>query len=186
MFLCNIPQTLNGPQLKLMLLDNGADSAAAAMMVSLFATGVIIGRFACGLALDRIPAHVVAAVSMGLPSIGLFLIASTFDAQWVLVGAVLLMGLSQGAEGDIAGYLVVRHFGVEIYSSVLGLCIAALGLATAAGAVLLSRFLDWTGGYVVFLHLTAGSVLLGGLMFLLLGRAGIAGRPVVAPESAAD
>ncbi|HEY0917348.1 MAG TPA: MFS transporter, partial [Solimonas sp.] len=186
MFLCNIPQTLNGPQLKLMLLDNGADSAAAAMMVSLFATGVIIGRFACGLALDRFPAHVVAAVSMGLPSVGLFLIASAFDAQWVLVGAVLLMGLSQGAEGDIAGYLVVRHFGVEIYSSVLGLCIAALGLATAVGAVLLSRFLDWTGGYVVFLYVTAGSVLLGGLMFLLLGRAGIGGRPVAVPEPAAD
>ena len=56
---------------------------------------------------------------------------------------------------------------------------------TAVGAVLLSRFLDWTGGYVVFLYGTAGSVLLGGLMFLLLGRAGIAGRPVAVPEAAA-
>lgn len=169
MFLCNLPQTLNGPQLQLMLQDSGASPAMTAGMASLFATGVIIGRFACGLALDRFPAHVVAAISMGLPSIGLFLIASALDAQWVLVSAVLLMGLSQGAEGDIAGYLVVRHFGVGVYSSVLGLCIAALGLATALGAVLLSRMLQGTGGYTVFLYLTAASVLLGGLLFLLLG-----------------
>lgn len=172
MFLCNIPQTLNGPQLKLMLEDSGAGSAAAAMMVSLFATGVIIGRFACGLALDRFPAHIVAAVSMGLPSVGLFLIASAFDAQWVLVTAVLLMGLSQGAEGDIAGYLVVRHFGVGVYSSVLGLCIASLGVATALGAVLLSRMLDGAGGYAQFLMITAVSVLAGSCLFLLLGRPG--------------
>jgi len=173
MFLCNIPQPLHGLQLKLMLLDNGASSALAAMLVSLYATGVIIGRFACGLALDRLPAHTVAAVGMSLPAIGMLLLASPLDAQWALVTAVLLMGLSQGAEGDIAGYLVVRHFGVEIYSSVLGLTIAALGVASAIGAMLLSQALKLSGGYAEFLVLTAISVLLGSFLFLLLGRPGI-------------
>lgn len=173
MFLCNIPQPLHGIQLKMMLLDNGAESAAAATMVSLYATGVIVGRFACGLALDRLAAHTVAAFGMGLPAIGMFLLASSLDAPWALVTAVLLMGLSQGAEGDIAGYLVVRHFGVEIYSSVLGLTIAALGMASALGAVILSRTLDATGGYDDFLTLTAVGVLLGSGLFLLLGRPGI-------------
>jgi MFS family permease len=184
MFLCNIPQPLHGLQLKLMLMDNGADTALAARMVSLYATGVIIGRFACGLALDRLPAHLVAAIGMGLPAIGMFLLASPMDAQWVLVASVLLMGLSQGAEGDIAGYLVVRHFGVEIYSSVLGMTIAALGVASALGAVLLSRALGLTGGYSEYLGLTAVGVLLGSGLFLLLGRPAIGGRQVALPESA--
>ena len=71
-------------------------------------------------------------------SIGMFLIASPLDAWWTLWVAVSLMGLSQGAEGDLAGYLVVRHFGVGIFSSVLGLIIAALGVASSLGALLLS------------------------------------------------
>lgn len=170
MFLCNIAAPLHGPQLKLMLLDSGAGAAFAATLVAMYATGVIIGRFACGLALDRWAPHRVAAISMGLPSIGMFLIASPWDAAWTLSAAVLLMGLSQGAEGDIAGYLVVRHFGVSIYSSVLGLIIAALGAASAIGAVLLSLSLKPSDSYVLFVCGSAIGVLIGSLMFLLLGR----------------
>jgi MFS family permease len=169
MFLCNLAAPLHGPQLKLMLLDNGAGAAYAATLVSMYATGVIIGRFACGIALDRLPAHRVAAVSMGLPSIGMLMIASPLDGAWMLATAVLLMGLSQGAEGDIAGYLVVRHFGVKIYSSVLGLVIASLGAATSIGAIILSQMLKPSDSYAEFLVLTAGTVLIGSLLFLLLG-----------------
>ncbi|HEY1075656.1 MAG TPA: MFS transporter [Fontimonas sp.] len=169
-FLCNIPAPLHGVQLKLMLLDNQADSAFAARLVSLYATGVIIGRFVCGVALDRLPAHWVAAVGMGLPSIGMFLLASSIDTPMVLTAAVMLMGLSQGAEGDIAGYLVLRHFKVDIYSSVLGMVIAALGFASSLGAGLLSLALKLTGGYGVYLILTAFGVAIGSALFLLLGR----------------
>ncbi|MES2488808.1 MAG: MFS transporter [Pseudomonadota bacterium] len=177
-FLCNIPQPLHGLQLKMMLLDNGAGLAFASKLVSMYAVGVIIGRFVCGLALDRLPAHWVAAVGMGLPSIGMFMLASSIDTPWALGSAVLLMGLSQGAEGDIAGYLVLRHFKVDIYSSVLGLVIAALGIASAIGAGLLSLALKLTGGYDLYLVLTAVGVLAGSGMFLLLGRSNIGGRDI--------
>ena len=172
MFLCNIPQPLHGAQLKLMLLDNGLDTVRAGWVISLYATGVIIGRFACGIALDRLPAHLVAAVSMSVPSVGMLLIASPLDSAWALALAVMLMGLSQGAEGDIAGYLVVKHFGLEIYSSVLGLIIAALGLASALGSLLLSRSLASAGDYTLFLILSAIGVMIGGLVFVMLGAPG--------------
>jgi hypothetical protein len=83
-FLCNLPQTLNSMQLKLMLLDNGASSADASIMISVFAVGAIFGRFACGIALDRLPPHLVATVGMGLPSIGMFIIASSIDTPFAL------------------------------------------------------------------------------------------------------
>lgn len=169
-FLCNIPQPLHGVQLKLMLLDNHADSAVAARLVALYATGVIIGRFICGVALDRLPAHLVAAVGMGLPAIGMFVLASSVDTVPALTFAVMMMGLSQGAEGDIAGYLVLRHFKVQIYSSVLGIVIGALGFASSLGAGLLSLALRMSGGYDVYLVLTAIGVLVGSGLFLLLGR----------------
>ncbi|WP_370309827.1 MFS transporter [Sinimarinibacterium flocculans] len=187
MFLCNIAAPLHGPQLKLMLLDAGAPALDAARLVSLYAIGVIVGRFACGLALDRFAAHRIAALSMGLPAIGMFLIASPLDAWWTLWVAVSLMGLSQGAEGDIAGYLVVRHFGVGIFSSVLGLIIAALGVASSLGALLLSLSLSPTDSYTPFLAASAVAVLVGSLLFLGLGRSGEFVDPAAeaAPASAA-
>jgi hypothetical protein len=49
-----------------------------------------------------------------------------------------------GAEGDIYAYLAVRHFGVQIYSSVLGLMTSVLGIATSVGSVILSITLERT------------------------------------------
>src|SRR3546814_10152847 len=75
---------LHNLQMKMMLLDNGASSMVAAAILSSYATGVLVGRLLCGVALDRWPAHIVAAVSMGLPCIGLLLIAAPLDTTPVL------------------------------------------------------------------------------------------------------
>lgn len=173
-FLCSPTLALHNQQMKLMLLDNGASSAAAAMMISSYAIGVIVGRFACGLALDRLPAHWVAAISMSLPSIGLFMMASSFDSTAVLAVAVMLMGLSMGAEGDIMGFLVMRYFGVQVYSSVLGLTVAGLGIASAMGSALLSLSLKLTDSFTPFILFCAVSVLIGSSLFMLLGRPSVA------------
>jgi predicted MFS family arabinose efflux permease len=169
-FLCNLPQTLNSMQLNLMLLDNGVSHAQASMMVSIFAVGVIIGRFVCGVALDRLPSHLVAAVGMGLPSIGMFIIASSIDTTGTLSFAALLLGLSMGAEGDIYAYLVVRHFGVKVYSSVLGLTTAVLGIATSVGSVILSITLARTDSFSLFVLFGGIVTVVGSALFLLLGR----------------
>lgn len=170
MVLCNLPQALHSAQMKLVLMENGATSIAASMLISMYSVGVIIGRFGCGLALDRVPTHIVAGVCMGLPSIGMVLIASTFDTPIVLALAVLLVGFSQGAEGDVLGFIVVKYFGLEIYSSVLGLLTAMLSAATAAGAVLLSFTLRLTDTFTLFVSIGAFVTVLGGGLLFLLGR----------------
>ena len=175
-FLCNLPQTLNSMQLNLMLIDNGATTTQASMMVSLFAMGVIVGRFACGVALDRLPSHLVAAAGMGLPAIGMFILASSLDTVGALSAAALLLGLSMGAEGDIYAYLVVRHFGVQIYSSVLGLTTAVLGIATSVGSVILSLTLARTDSFAPFVLFSGVITVVGSALFLLLGRESVARR----------
>ncbi|MET0238934.1 MAG: MFS transporter, partial [Sphingobium sp.] len=67
MFLVNIPGVFASSQLKLVVMDSGLSSAAATWMMSLYAMGVIVGRFLSGLALDRIEPHLVAIASLGLP-----------------------------------------------------------------------------------------------------------------------
>lgn len=169
MFLCNLPQTLSASQLALVLMDTGASTSLASSMVSMYATGVLIGRFVCGLALDRLPTAPVAALGMGLPAVGLFILASNVDAPAALAASVLFLGLSQGAEGDLIAYIVARYFPVDIYGSVLGLTNAAVGVAAATGALLLSLTIKHTDGFALFLFLTGCTVTAGSVLLLFLG-----------------
>jgi predicted MFS family arabinose efflux permease len=168
MLLCNLPQVIALTQLKLVLLDNGVSATGVSVMISAFATGVLVGRFLAGLALDRFPAHMVATISMGLPSVGLFLLASSIDTSAAVMLSVLLIGLSFGAEGDVVGFLVVRYFGVHVFSSVMGMMTATIAISSSLGAVLLSFLLDRTGGFGSFLVICGGAVLVGSLLLLLL------------------
>lgn len=168
MLLCNLPQVIVLSQLKLVLLDNGVTATGVAVMVSAFALGTLAGRFLAGVALDKFPAHVVSVIGMGLPSLGLLVIASPLDAPVLLSAAVLCMGFSFGAEGDIAAYLVSRKFPVAVYSSVMGLVTMAMSVSSAIGAALLSFTLKVTGKFDLFLLVCAAAVFAGSLMFLLL------------------
>jgi MFS family permease len=171
MVLINLPQTIAIAQLGLVSLDNGIKSANVGFMVSAFSAGVLAGRLLCGIALDHIQAHLVALCSMILPSIGLFLLASDFDTFPAVLTAILLLGFAFGAEGDIVAFLVVRIFGVEIYSSVMGLMTAAISMATSTGAWLSGLTLRETGNYTLFLTITGTTVFMGALMFILLPAA---------------
>jgi predicted MFS family arabinose efflux permease len=170
MLLCNLPQTIVLVQLKLLLLDNGVTGAGASVMFTALSIGMLMGRFTAGVALDRFAAHIVAFVALALPSIGLFAFASSFDATAVITGAVFFLGFAFGAEGDIIAFLVARHFGVQIYGSVLGLLTFATAFSTATGATLLGLTMRWTGGYNLYLVICGFAVLAGASLLLLIGR----------------
>lgn len=170
MILVNIPQGLLSAQFKLVLMDSGAASDVATWLISLFAGGVIVGRFACGLCLDRMAAHKVAAIALGVPAIGMALMASPLDATIILALAAASIGMAQGAEGDIAAYLVSRRFGLRVFSLMLGLVGAAIAGGAALGSVLLSLSLRQWDSYAPFLLLSAVATLAGALIFLFLGR----------------
>jgi MFS family permease len=166
--LCSLPHALSASQLKLMLSDRALSSTQAGFMVSVFAAGVIVARIVSGLALDRWPAWLVAAVGMGLPLFGLLILASS-TADIALIGfAVLLLGMSFGVEGDILTYLAARYFPLEIYSTVLGLLLGSVGAAMAFGAALLSITLAQTETYRLFMLISAAGVAVGSLNFLRL------------------
>jgi MFS family permease len=170
MLLCNVALAISQTQLKLVMLDSGVTAAGTSTLISAFAVGVLAGRFVSGVALDRYPAYLVAAIAMFLPSIGLFLLAAHLGAQPMVMLAVILIGFSLGAEGDVVAYLVVRNFGVRVYSSVLGLMTAAIATSSSVGAALLSLTLKTSGRYAPFLIASGISVAIGSSLFLLLGR----------------
>lgn len=168
-FLCMLSFTLQTTQLKVILLDRGIDSATGSMAIALFATATIAGRLLCGVALDRFPAYAIAAVFLGLPGIGLTLLAMGVTQPIAVAIAVSLLGASLGAEGDVWAYLVRRYFQPEIYGTVLGLVFSAMALSSGLGALLLSQMLkQQNGGFTPFLVVSAASVFAGSGLLLLL------------------
>ena len=179
--LCNLSFTLQTQHLKVVLLDNGVSSATGSSAIALFALSVIFGRLLCGVALDRFPAWLVAAIALGLPGIGLALLASGYSNLAFVLPAVLCLGFALGAETDILAYIVGEYFRIEIFSTVLGLLLGGFALSVALGALFLSYTLELTGDYRIFLTISAVSGAVGSGLFLLLGR-----EPVLGTQDGKD
>jgi MFS family permease len=157
-------------QLSLILSENGASGKDASIMISAYATGMIIGRLVSGVALDRFPAPLVATIGLALSGVGLLVIASGWDSRPILFLAVLTFGLSLGAESDVIAYLVVHNFGVKIYSTVHSILATSTAFAAVMGSVLLSLTLSHYAHYAPFLGVTGALAVLGSLLFLFLPR----------------
>lgn len=169
MFLVNVPQVFASSQMKLVVMDSGVSDSLATWMVSLYAIGVIIGRFASGLALDRIEPHYVAMAALGLPAIGYLVFASQLSATPVLIGAVMVIGLAQGAESDIGAFLISRRFAIRNFSLLLSILTMMIGLGGAAGSLVMSATLHQGSGYGPFLVVSAAATLAGAVLFALTG-----------------
>ncbi len=166
--LCSLPYALAASQIKVMLIEHDVSSTQAGFMVSVFATGVLVGRFLCGLALDRFETRLVAAVGLGLPCIGLCILATDVRLLSLIVFAVATLGFSYGAEGDVIAYIASRYFDMKIFSTVLGLFMAGAGAAITLGSAILSYTLYRTDSFSTFMIIAAVSVLAGSLGFLKL------------------
>jgi MFS family permease len=181
MLLCSLTIIMQSTQLKVILLNAGLSSASASWLISLFALGVIGGLFTSGAAFDHFPAHLVAGVVLGLPGIGLAILA-TGTAHPVLLGAaVLLLGLSQGAEGNVANFMVARYFSLDVFSTVAGFVIGAIALSGALGSMILAVLLNETGSFTPFLVLSAVAAFVGATLFLRMKN-----LPVVRSTTARD
>lgn len=166
--LCNLPQSIMMSQLALILAENGTSGKDASIMISALAGGTIVGRLVSGVALDRFPAPIVATIGLALSGVGLLVIASGFDARPALFLSILFFGMSIGAESDVIAYLVVRNFGVKIYSSVHSILATSTAVAAVLGSVMLSLSLSRYGQYWQFLAITGALAVLASLLFLLV------------------
>ncbi len=182
-FLVNLPFTLATSQIKLVVLAQGLPDSTAAVMVSVFAASSIVGRIISGGALDYAPAHLIAALNFTMPFIGLLLLASSFDAMPAVALAIGLIGFAFGGEGDILPYLVMRHFGITVFSTVVGMLSAAIGLVMGLGNLLLAYTLGATESFDIYLITAATTAFIGSAMFLLLGLPAIAQRHLEAPRA---
>lgn len=173
MLLCNLPQAVILSQLNLILTEFGVVGRTASIMVSSYAIGMMVGRFISGYALDLFPPRLVAAFGLSLSAIGILSLGLTGGSIVLLSISIFAIALSFGAESDILAYLIYRHFGGGIYSTVHGLTSSTVAISATIGAALLTAVLHMTDTYWPFLWSTGLCVLAGGLLLLFLPARGI-------------
>jgi MFS family permease len=189
MLLVNIPQTFASAQLKLVALDKGVSDSSATWLVSLYPLGSIAGRFLCGIGLDRIKSHVVAMVTLGIPALSFVIFMIGAPPIWLLVPAVLLIGLAQGAEGDVGAYIISRRFDAANFSLLYAFMNMMVAAGTAIGALVLSATLHQGFDNQPYIVICAITALAGALLFGLTGISGnrpLTERPAPEPEPAGD
>jgi MFS family permease len=182
MILVNLPQVFVSSQMVLVVQESGVSEMLAAWMISFYSIGVIVGRFGTGIALDRVSVKLVALATLAIPAIGYLVLYSSLTATWVLVGAVLIIGLAQGAEGDIGSFLVSRKFRMKNFSLLQSFVTASIGLGAAIGSLFMSFTLRRTESYDSFLLLAAVTTVIGAVLIYLAARTPTVSDGPIEPE----
>jgi len=143
-----------------LLGDAGGSPPQIASVIAAVSVGSLIGRLITGAMLDRWPVSRVATVFYVGQAIGLLLLLC--GMRWALP-AGLLLGMIQGAEIDLMGFVVARRFGRLAYARIFGSCFAITLLAVIVSPVLTAQIYDRTGSY------DAGLVAFPLLSFVALG-----------------
>jgi len=156
-------------QLAPLLGDKGIPEGKAALVMSIYAGGILIGRLLTGVSLDRLPTAGVGAVMTLIPAMGLALLRVPSPSFWLAAIAVVMIGLQQGAEVDLIAYIVSRSFGVRHYGSIYGALGVAGSLSTAASFVFFGKVHDMTGSYDLALTVGIAAFAVGAIGFTLSG-----------------
>jgi nitrate/nitrite transporter NarK len=147
-----------------LLADHGASTVLVASVVALGSAGSLLGRLFTGILLDRFSVRGVAGVFFFGQAIGVFLLL--YGLRWGLLAGFLL-GLVQGAEIDLLGYVVARRFGRRAYARVFGACFGITLIGAMVGPIAMAAIFGRTGSYDLGLMLFPFcSVVAWGLLYL--------------------
>lgn len=125
------------------------------MAQSVLGVGVILGRLAAGYLLDRFPTALITTVSLLAPTLGF----AGFAVLGVQTGTMsllaVLIGIGIGAEIDLLGFYIRRHFGNLSYGKLYCSIFAVFQLGSAIGAVGIAYGATRFNGYAPMLMLMA-------------------------------
>lgn len=148
----------------------GIGRGEAAAIAGISGISAIAGRLITGAMLDRWNANLIGGVCMLLPIISCLLLLWSPGNVAVAAFAILIFGLTNGAEVDIIAFLTAQQFGTARYGTIFGVIAALWAFATSAGPLIVNHIYDVTGGYALALQLLMPVFVIGALAILTLGK----------------
>ncbi|MEQ1808447.1 MAG: hypothetical protein ABL889_00880, partial [Terricaulis sp.] len=153
-----------------LLTSKGVAPEMAANLAALLAISVVCGTLISGILVDRIWAPLVGCIFTIGPVVGCLMMLSPAPGLPVIMAGLILIGLAQGAEIDVVAYMVARYFGMSAYSSIYGLSVLFITLATALASILFGAAFDAFGHYNFAIAGAAAAFAMGAVCYLLMGR----------------
>jgi predicted MFS family arabinose efflux permease len=157
-------------QMKPLAIAKGLEASLAVGAVSMMGLAAACGALLSGVLVDRYWAPAVAFVLNIGPALGCLVLLQDQVSPMVFYGAVLLVGLGQGAEIDIVAFMIARYFGLRSYASIYGLTTLGIALGVALAASLIGKAYDRFGDYDIALIAASGSFALAACFYLAMGR----------------
>ncbi|WP_397421346.1 MFS transporter [Phenylobacterium sp.] len=146
-------------------------------LVSLIGLSVIAGRVVGGWLIDRFWAPGIAFLMICAPALACWMFAHGDLTYATAAGSIILIGFAAGVEYDLMAFLVARYFGLKSYGAIYGSLYGFFALGAGIGPVVFGRAFDADGNYDSPLMLSAGLLVLGAVLLLLLGRYRTFGSP---------
>jgi predicted MFS family arabinose efflux permease len=158
-------------QFQSLAIERGLTAQAAPLLLSALAASVFVSRLVIGRALDMYRPERVAAGALLLAAFGMLVwIFGGRGTGWAL-SAVLLIGLSIGAELDFLSFFCARLFGLRHYGAVYGGLAAFFYTGIAAGGIVYGAIHDRAGTYAMASAMSVVLFVVAAVLFLTLGPA---------------
>jgi predicted MFS family arabinose efflux permease len=155
-------------QFQSIVIERGLGIGRAPLLVSLLSVSIFVSRLIIGRAMDVFAAERVAASALALAALGMLLWWLGIAGLGVAIVAILLLGLSIGAELDLLSFFCARLFGLRHYSAIYGALGVFFYLGIAAGGFIYGGSYDLRGSYGFAIGLSAMLLLAASTMFLAL------------------
>jgi MFS family permease len=167
--------------LKLYLsLDRNYAQGEIAHILALVLASSMAGRLLMGWLADRYPRKYVMLLIYGIVAVAIPLLAFALTPQTVYVFAVLF-GIGLGGDYMVVPLIAGDLFGVRMLGRVLGIILAADGMAEAVAPMIVARMRDATNSYAAGFTLLIAIAAAGALAAALLPRAGKSASGAPAP-----
>jgi MFS family permease len=151
------------------LRERGIDNATALTVASAIGFATFIGRLMTGALLDRAPAHLVGAAAFALPAVVCAVMSGLHGSLPLAFLAAVLLGLSAGAEMEVASYLSSRYFGMKNFGTLFGIIMGLISFASGLGPTFTALAFDSTGSYDIAFWIGIPLALLAGGLIVSLG-----------------
>ncbi|MBB4614233.1 MFS transporter [Novosphingobium taihuense] len=176
LILCGAVSLTLGPivgiigQLQPILSGKGLALQAAAALGGVLAASIFAGTILTGALIDRVWAPLIGCLFTIAAACGcLMLSAETLSVNWA-IAALALIGLGQGAEIDLAGFMIARYLGIEQLAAIFGITITAISIASALCGIAVAACYDHLATYDPALIAGAGLLVVAAILYLAMGR----------------
>ncbi|MFC3173733.1 MFS transporter [Novosphingobium bradum] len=154
--------------------------AEAAGIAGVAGVTSLVGRLCTGLLLDRFNGNVIGGLVVVIPTITCALLLLAPGSTAMVLLAVVLLGLSLGAELDVVAYLTTRHFGMARYGTIFGAISGFWAIAASLGPTFANYLYDQTGSYAPAITTFLPLYLVASFCLATLGRFPVFPRPPAA------